>query len=294
MIDNLGGYQLSPVTYEDFFKFSRAFVSLDVSVGSTGWVRWVDGKLEYGTYAIQAETDDGVGRRKEFANFLRELFGDTKYEHVFIEDVIASVNFYTARILYQLNPIVDDLIDAGDIFSEHLYREGNTVWKKHLRSASNYTSPVKSDKNEKKMVRECMKLLGFGDGSTKEIKQDVYDAMGLAVGTLYRLNVLDDTQVGRKPKADLLRGFRIKQFNDLYDAVKYAEKDSSDIELLDFRGISRDLRHHFKEFILGRDSNKGIFVVSVPTGKLGVVGLEKNLSFDSDMTYLVIRHNKWK
>ena len=44
----------SKVTYKDFIKMEPTFLSLDISVRSTGWVLCINGEVQYGTYSIES------------------------------------------------------------------------------------------------------------------------------------------------------------------------------------------------------------------------------------------------
>jgi hypothetical protein len=265
-----------------------SFISLDISVTSTGWVKWLNGELTTGTYKLQTDDDDEVGRRREFRDFIKGVFQQDEYDYLFIEDVIGSVNFKTAKSLYQLNPLADDMIDDGIIFAKKVVREDNKVWKKHLKLCSGYTSPIRADSDDKRIIRDALLLLGFGDGTTNTIKQDIYDAIGLAVGTIYRLLVLKEAEVKKKLKKDIGKVYKILQFNDYYQALDKANDVGGEIHSVDFMRISRDLKYNFKRLIEELDDDKKTYIISVLTNKMGAIALDKGLDLDVEISHLVV------
>lgn len=276
------------VSFIDIIELVPSFVSLDISVRSTGWVRWVNGKLDFGTYKITS--DDDLGRRQEFRTFLKDLFGDNTYEYLFIEDVIGSVNFVTAKILYQLNPIADDMVADGVLKVKNIVREDNKVWKKFLKQCAGYKSSVRARKDDKIVVRECLYALQFGDKTTQTIAEDIYDAMGMAIGLIYKMHVLKhDSKSSRKLRTDITKGYVIKQFTDYNNARMYAQKRGQeiyDVDLLD--GVKRDLRYEFKSLVEGLGDDSKVFLISIPTSKLGRVALDKDLDLNPEISYLVV------
>jgi len=279
----IGGCELKSVTYEDIISLSGNFLSLDISVRSTGWCRWQDGVLSYGVFKL--EETDPVLRRFELAKFIRELCGDSLFDFVVVEDVIASCNFKTAKILIQLNSVIDDMIFRGEVNIGRVIREDNKVWKKHLRKVSNYEGVVLASK-DKEIVRECMSNLGFEGG----LKQDIYDAVGMACGTIYKLQACGGSDRKRKLKTDLSKGYVIKQFSDECDALFFAGKTGKKLNRavlqLDMLSISKDIRFNFKKAVMELGDDK-VFVVSSESKKLGYLALHKNLALDEDLTYLV-------
>jgi hypothetical protein len=280
------------VSYLDIIKLSPDFVSLDISVHSTGYARWYKGELTTGTYSIQAPPEDEVGRRREFRTFLKDLLKDDEFEYLFIEDVIGSINFKTAKALYQLNPIADDMIDSGVLNVKTVIREGNKVWKSYLRKCSGYVSPIRSKKDDKEIIRDCLLLMGFGDGTNKTIKEDIYDAIGLACGIIYKRYILKDTKSGPKLKKDLSKGYKILQFPDLYQALDEANDIGGEIHQVNFMNIKKDLKYNFKNMIETLDDDKKTFVISILTCKMGAIALDKNLDLSREDSYLVVFRTK--
>ncbi len=270
------------VSYLDIISLSGSFIGLDISVRSTGWCKWLRGEFTSGVFALTEE--EPVRRRHEFANFVKSLCGEDMFEYVIVEDVIASCNFKTAKILIQLNSIVDDLIFAGSIQVGMVIREDNKVWKKHLRQLAGYEGKILAGK-DKQMVLECMQSLEF----LGKHQQDVYDVVGMSLGVIKRTILDGEVVKTRKLKKDISKGYKIKQFSDEDTALCYANKLSlggRGLELLDMRGSAADLTKTFKKAVEVCGDDK-VFIISVLTTKLGVVALHKNLSLEDDMTYLV-------
>lgn len=294
LILNLGGIgdnpevTIKPVTYMDFVKMTNSFIALDISVNSTGWARWRDNQLEYGVYKLQTPKDDEVGRRREFRAFLRDLFGDYSYDYLFVEDVIGGVNFQTNKILYQLNPIADDMIDDGVIHAKEIIREDNKVWKSMLKKCANYKSDIRAPKDDKQVTREALFLLGFGDKTTNTIAEDIYDAIGMSVGIIFKKFVLKGMKAGRRLRKDITRGYQIHQFEEYYDALDYANEVGGYIHDIDFMNIRRDLKSNFKSLIDELGDDTGTFVISILTAKIGVLALQKDLNLDQEVSYLVV------
>ena len=284
--------EIKALTYIDILKFSKSFFSLDISVSGTGWAKWEDGNLTYGVYSIETPKDDSLGRRKEFRTFLRATMGSTHYETIFVEDVIGSINFETANILYQLNPIVDDMVDDGVLFADKIRREGNKEWKKSLKLCAGYNSTIRGMNDDKKMIRESLLLLGFGDGTTNEIPQDVYDAVGMAVGTLFSTHVLGATPKKKvKLKSNISVGYQIKQYDTHEKALKAAEKKNRAIHEVDYTESKGNFKNNFKKYIEELGSDTGVFLICIETNRLGALALDKNLDLDYPISYLLAFRN---
>lgn len=281
------GLDIRAVHYLDIFKKVSSFVSLDISVRSTGWCKWKDGELAYGTFSLKEEDD--VQRRKLFRDFLIDLCSDCEYEYLIIEDVIGSINFKTAKILYQLNPIPDDLVSEGVLHVKEIIRENNKTWKKNLRQCAEFTAKYVASKNDKEIVRECMNKLGFGT-SEDGISEDVYDALGMAVGVIFA-RTSGKVSRGKKLKTDIRKGYKIEQFDDLHWALDFANDLGGYIHTVDYTDTRKELKALFKKLVEEVGDDK-VFVISIPTSKLGSVGLEKGLDLDIDISHLVIYRKK--
>jgi hypothetical protein len=277
---------ITGVTYIDVLKLCPDFVSLDISVSSTGWCKWSNGNFTYGKYSLLTPTEDDVGRRREFRDFLKDLFKDEEFEYLFVEDVIGGVNHKTNKILYQLNPLADDLIDDGVLKVKKVLREDNNKWKMHLRKCSGFVSSVRGSKDVKGDIQSCLHMLGFGSASTPLV-EDIYDAVGLAMGLIFKLYVLKDTKTGPKLKKNISKVYKLKQFTEEYSALDYANDVGGSIESVNFCNIKKDLKWNFKRLIENLDDDKRTFVISIFTCKIGALALDKGFDLDSEMSYIV-------
>ena len=149
---------IKSVSYQDILQLEPDFISLDISINSTGWVRSRDGVIDFGTYSLKSL--DELDRRVEFRGFLQDLIGGYSYKRVYVEDVIAGTNFKTTKSLIQLNTIVDDMKVFDLIKVDKIIREDNNSWKKYLRQVSNYESDIKKE-NPKDMIVQCLNQIGF-------------------------------------------------------------------------------------------------------------------------------------
>lgn len=279
------------LSYLDFLKLEPTFLSLDISVRSTGWVLSVNGEIQTGTKSLQNE--DELGRRKEFKEFLLELIGDLHIPVVIIEDVIAGTNFKTTKGLIQLNSIIDDLKEYDLVSVGEIKRIDNKKWKKYLKQASNYVGDIKKEE-DKVLIRNCLNELGFDS----KIKQDIYDALGMAVGVIFRDKILQEkSKTDEVLKKDLKRGYTIKQFDILVDkSDKYIKrlqvKYNREIENVDWSEESRDVLYLFKQKITKDGLDDKIYVIRVNSMKLGVLALTKKLNTDIPFSYLIITKTK--
>lgn len=279
---------IETLSYKNIITLVPSFISLDISKTSTGWIKYINGVQTQGTFTIQAPMEDGVGQRREFREFLKDLFQDDEFEYLFIEDTIGSINYKTARTLYQLNPIADDMIADGIIKANNIIREDNKVWKKNLKKCANYKGSIRAESDDKYITRMALLNLGFGDGTTNTIAEDIYDAMGLSIGIIYRIKVLNEQKSVKKLKKDIGKVYKIHQFYDLYEALDDANEVGGEIHQVDFTNIKRDLKFNFKRLIEELDDDTKTFIISIPTSKIGAVALNKGLNLDIPMSYLVV------
>ena len=139
-----------------------------------------------------------------------------------------------------------------------------------------------------------MKELGFNF----KIKQDIYDAMGIAVAVIYRDKVLKDKpKVETVLKKDLKTGYLIKQFENKdkkYEKALESLKDKygREIEEIDWSAESRDILYLFKQKINKDKVDNKIYIIYVNNMKLGVLALTKKLSVDYPFSYLIITRTK--
>lgn len=283
----------------DFMVYIRKqpnFISLDVSKTNTGWTKWLDGVLTVGDFSLkEIDGDNHLALRQAYKKELRKLFGEDVYEYVFIEDVTGSENFKTANILYQLNPIVDDMMYDGIIKVGKIIREDNKKWKRNLKDASNYTSQILADVDDKPMIVACCSLLGFGNGvlyhKTKNptgYSQDTYDSMGIAIGCIYGMVVGVET-LGTKVKIknDIMTGYEIKQYQTKEEALKYVTKNGKAYQEFDLRK-EKDIRKFFKAYIKTEEAMNGVYVVAIRNYTLSAVALKKGLLNDMNESYIVV------
>lgn len=283
--------KVDSLNYIDFLKLEPTFVSLDISVRSTGWVKSLNSNIEYGTYTIKSidETD----RRKEFREFLINLIGKEKMPVVFVEDVIAGTNFLTTKGLIQLNTIVDDLKEYGILDIDKIKRIDNKKWKKYLKSACNYEGNIKKEE-DKQLIKNCLNQIGFNEN----VKQDIYDAIGIAVSVIYRDNILkEEPKINTVLKKDLKSGYSIKQFMEKDKKFdKYLEnlknKYSREIEEIDWSSEVRDILYLFKQKISNEKVDNKIYIITVNNMKLGILALTKKLNVETPYSYLIITKNK--
>ena len=283
--------EIRKLVYTDYLEKEPTFFSLDISVNSTGWVKSLNGEVSWGTYSLQSK--DELGRRKEFREFLISMMSDAFYPIVFVEDVIAGTNFKTTKGLIQLNTIVDDLKEYGLLNIGEIKRIDNKKWKMYLRQACNYDGDIKKQE-DKELIRNCLKEVGF---NPKE-KQDVYDAMGIAISVIYR-----DSIIKEKPKTegvlkkDLKKGYSISQFTEKdkkFDKKleNLKKKYNREIEDLDWSNETRDVLYLFKSKINKEGIDNKIYVIYINNMKLSTLALTKGLQTDTEYSYLIVTKTK--
>lgn len=272
--------------YMDFLCMVGDFISLDISITGTGWVKKSNNVITYGVNGLKSEEE--LDRRREFRKFLIELAGDSHYDFIVIEDVIGGNNFNTTKGLIQLNSIADDLIADGILNIDTIKREDNNTWKMYLKKIVNY-EPVIKKEDPKTSIRNCMNILEF----TTNV-QDIYDAMGMVVAIIYRDIVLNNKRVSKKPlKYDLKTGYLIKQYTNLDLALKGSEKlkqtkYNREIEQYVWLESKRDVLYLFKQLIKEQQRDDKIYIIHLKSNKLGVLALTKKLDTTNDETYIVI------
>lgn len=276
----------------DFFNIVGDFLSLDISVRSTGWVKKINNVISYGTFTLKSE--DELGRRKEFRSFLLDIIGENVLDSVFVEDVIAGTNFKTTKGLIQLNTIVDDLNEYGLISVKEIKRIDNKEWKKYLKKSSNYISTIKSEQ-DKQLIVNCLNILGFKEN----VKQDIYDAMGIAISVIYRDKILcEKKKLGVVLKSDIRKGYKIIQYFDEdtkkidRELIKLQKKYNRDIEELNWLSESKDVIALFKEKIKKDGVDNKIYLIKVNVYKLGSLALVKKLNVDRENCILLVTKNK--
>lgn len=268
------------VVYTDILNLAGAFVALDISVQSTGYVcKGKDGTYTYGTYKIKATED--IARRKEFADFLVSLLETVDYDYVVIEDVIMGNNFDTTKILMQLNVIVEDLMVYGRLRYAPVYRQNNKHWKSVLERISGYNAKVKG-LTDKARVCESLQLLGFIP--PQGTPQDVYDAMGIAVAQIAETNIIMPQQMKAvtTEHVDLCKGYKITQCNDEESLMKLAEKTLQrcqrfrNVVLVDSKTQSKTLKDAFRRIVL-EHGDDNVFAIVYDVDKIGSLLLTKHI-----------------
>ncbi len=289
---------IEQLTYDTLIKKLGNFISLDISVTNTGWLKVVDGVVTHGANPLVSVDD--LERRQEFKRFLKGLAGDVEYDYILIEDVIGSCNFKTAKSLMQLNPIADDMIYDGIIKCKKLIRIDNKEWKKHLKKVSGYKPKVVSEV-DKTLIVGALKTLGFPyDVDTVDrvngIAQDIFDAYGMACGVSYKLNVTKDAKTVVK-NYDVAKKREIKQYESKEKAWKYLNRFKKGKKVTEYSLLNktRDLKFNFKS-ILKEEESQGtetdVYLIEVATDKIGVIALEKGMDLNYPVSYLVVFDKK--
>lgn len=307
VIDNLTEERkIEIVTYLTVIEKAPNFIGLDISVNSTGWIKWHDGKLSYGTYGLINTSE--LERRQEFKRFLKDLVGDDEYEFVGVEDTIGSCNYEVLKFLVQLNSIVDDMIYDKILNIKEVKRVDNKVWKRIMHEVSGTTLSITKCK-DKQLIKECMNDLGLtkeilGDHvkfkglrvmtDEDKVTQDVYDVIGMSVALIVRDYLKIPTKKNIKLKNDIRKGYKFEQFIDIFGARERAKtistKKGREVCELDFTNITRDLVFNFKKAVAQHGDEK-LFIITIPTSKLGVLVIEKDLNTDNDICYLLVYRN---
>ena len=293
--------EIKAFTYQDWLKTVKSFLSLDISVRGTGWVSWRDNQLSWGR--ITLKSTDTVERAEEFKQALLGVINNYAYDYYFVEDVIGSCNFKTAKALYALNTILDTLIYEKQVTAPvALMREGNTAWKKNLRGIAGNELVVKgtnyTNGSDKECTKACLEALGIGIDSLKagiytdKQVEDICDALGMALGTIaIKINKAPVVK-SKIQTVDIRHGYDIKQFIDYQDAYKSAlrlsKRDKSNIlvhNLIDDK--HNDLIKFMADII--PDDPKAVYIINTPVSKCCNLLLIKKSQTTQDNYYLVIR-----
>lgn len=287
--------------YKDWLKTVDSFFSLDISVHGTGWISWNQGTLSWGRISLKASTE--VERVAEFRKALLDIIKDTAYDYYFIEDVIGSCNFKTAKALYALNSVVDTLIYDKTIAAPiALMRESNTVWKKNLRGIAGSEIVIKArdytNGSDKECTKACLEALGIsidnlkrGQYTDKQV-EDICDALGMALGTIaVKINKAPVVKT-KTQSVDIRHGYDIKQFLDLesayQSALRLSKRDNSNILIHD---LTADTATNLIKYManLIPDDPKAVYIINTPVSKCCNLLLVKKLATEADSYFLVIR-----
>lgn len=278
---------ISPIkrtSYIDILQGCNKLISFDISVRSTGWFKYDNGVCSCGTYTLVSE--DLQGRRVEFREFIKKVIGNETFDYVVIEDVIAGTNFRTTQGLIQLNTIVDDMMFYGVIPESPVLRVGNTKWKKYLRKIGNPNIAIRGIK-DKEEIKMHVQYLGF----CEDVKQDIYDALGMALGVLATKMGLVSERVKLTNKVENnIMQFKVKVFDYEVEAIKYATKIATNnnvpVKYLYDKDIEVSLKDTVKK-IVDTEGEDFVFCVGATTFKLGMVGVKFNVY---DGQYIVARN----
>lgn len=283
------------VDYEDIGKIQQLniwnllkgledFVSLDISVVSTGYVIWYKGQLETGYISLDSE-DEG-DRRDEFRKYMLELFAGRTFKYAVIEDVIGGVNFEVNKALYQLNCIVDDMMRYGLLPKAEILRVDNKKWKMYLRNLSGAKPPIKKLK-DKEEIRFHLKALRFESEC-----QDICDAMGMGVSTIYahKYGKLV-TKKKKKLACNIDRGYNLyvcktpeEQANKV---LKYESKTGyTPITIVD-KDITSNLQREFRAWVRKKGEDEYVFSITVAPEKLGDLAFDERFDLTADKVYFV-------
>ena len=301
-VEDKSEHTIQAVTWQDWLKNVTSFLSLDISVHGTGWVIYKDHQLSWGRISLKA-TDD-TARVEEFRTELLLLTNNNTFEYIFVEDVIGSCNFKTAKALYMLNNVIDQLIYENKVAAPlALHRVSNTTWKKNLKSIAgdivvkglSYTNG-----SQKEMTKACLESLGMpvatlkaGQFNDKQV-EDICDALGMALGTIASKIEQSPVVKNKVILSDIRKGFKIKQFSDRDAAVKSANRSTSkthrDIIEVDLvsEDTPKDLIKHMAKLI--PDNPLAMYLVHVPVSKCCNLLLIKKLTVTEPQTWLLIYH----
>ena len=336
---------IASIDFKDFINRLSNFICLDISVESSGWLRVKEGVISFGIKSL--ESKDSTERRSEFKEFLKSLAGKFNYDYLLVEDVIGSCNTKTAKELYTLNVIPDDLIVDKFIKINELIRRDNKVWKKYLRKASNYKGNTKG-LIDKEMIVICdnslsldkfiidkvknsvgnidaniIKLISYNINeddkvdyivlknkkvidkkkevllSTKNIlgydiivPQDIYDAVGLCIAVSYELFVDKKSKTTNKKNLDIRKGYIIKQFDILDDALEFAR-----VQLNIESPLYHSIQDKYKDIVIAfkkisKDYDIDYYIIECNSSQLGSLALDKDLDISEDLTYIIAYKNK--
>lgn len=261
-------------------------MALDISVRSTGWVKWFNKQLTYGTYSLQS-TDERE-RRREFGAFLQELIGFENYAFVAVEDVIFGNNFKTTKGLVQLNVVVETLMDYNQIATVPIKRIGNTVWKRTLYRIAGETAKLVGD--DKECVRAALHAMGFNVQRDKAIVQDIYDAMGLALACIVEEHSeIEDIKdvVIKKQHTSLYKAFKLKQYPNedglllaVMEKSKRVKKGVRPVVWLRDSEKYKVIDKHFQD-VVQQNGDNCIFAIAYNVEKVGALLLYRQ--FDSSL-----------
>lgn len=279
------------LTYMSLLRNAEPFLSLDISVVSTGYVLWNGKELQYGAFKI-TETDSRK-RRMQFADFLTDLLRGTNIKYAVIEDVIGGCNFKTTRILTELNIMLEMLIDFGRVPDFPVYRKDNKVWKKELNALNQDEKGIRGE-NDKEVIRNVLYSLDFRPVAP----QDVYDAMGIALAYIYSKTVVKSENTVEKIKAlktDLSKGYKKTQYKTREEMLEAAERSlkrtkkfKGVVEIVYDNGQYSNLLKQFKA-VVEEKGDDYIFCICTPLNKIGNIFVTANFDLSDDYVYFTAK-----
>lgn len=282
------------MTYQELILTAKPFISLDISVQSTGWFAWDGTKMYYGTYSLMSK--DSYNRRLEFSNFIASLYNTYKPTIIYQEDVISGCNFETTRALTELNCVVDNMMIYKIIPITPLVRINNVTWKRIIRLLSQSEYGVKGS-GDKEEVRFILNSIGFCEA----VAQDIYDALGIALSQIAipALNLNEETIESnlssvKKLKEDITKGYELKQYATKEILLSEAEKISSrakrkrPVVTVDYDPSYKSLQLRFKDLVreVGDDC---IFAIIYPINKINNIALTHGFDLSADTIYMLAR-----
>lgn len=280
------------MNFYDLVKRSKPFLSLDISVQSTGYFGWNGTTFGFGTYALQST--NSYDRRKEFGDFVKKLVVGCRPAVIYQEDVIMGCNFETTRALTELNCVADNLMMYNQIQHIPLVRVNNSTWKRILRVLGGST-PVKGS-GDKEEVRLLLQAMGFDH----DVKQDVYDAVGIGLSQLAveYLGIEAEQKTSKSTvrhlREDLGKGYVLEQCFSEVELLQKAEsmskraKTSRPVVQIVFDPNFRSLNDRFKEIVREVGDN-AIFAVMYPINKINNIALTHGFDLSQDMVYFIAK-----
>lgn len=271
-----------------------SFLSLDISVNSTGWVLKSKNSLAWGT--IHLKSKDNRERRNEFAKEIQKIMPATGLDFIIIEDVIMGTNFQTTRALIELNTVVETLMDYDKICKCPVYRLDNKVWKRILNQLCQ--EETLKGVGDKEKVRFVLNTLGF-DGVEEDTPQDVFDAMGIILAWIMKDTVdnaakMKESNAIHKLHYQLEKCYKIKQYFTLDAMLSAAEimqirskKDRKIVEVTVDEKY-KDLPTQFKD-IVEEHGDEAIFCFTYPLNRIGSLLITKDFNLKYDTVFFIAR-----
>lgn len=278
--------------YMTILKLLPPMIVFDISKSGTGIATWDGENCSLDTFSMSdLENDREV--RNAFRQFVIDQFKDKNYEHVIIEDVIGSLNFKTANILYQLNPIVDDLMDLGLIPTKPIHRVDNGVWRMYLKEVSQYQSDIISSTDTKAFVQGCLEKLGIPAVWRNDNESDAL-GMLLGVGVVNILGFVCRAP-NNKRILDIRKGYELKQYytDPLTNPSVKLPKKVLQAEKVQYSAVGEntDILKISKKLVKEHGSDK-VFIVKIEGEKLGIFLVEKDFVLTKEPCYVLFYHKK--